>query len=1270
MGSEPDSVSAWTEQHSIMNDPTFVGTGAAALLGCMAQFEQSLCAVSERYRPTIFLDPRENQHGWLVPSSLDKELWKAKIVSGSLPPPIGCVQKKYAVHFPCAVGCPDITEQDWGPRSAHGRTFQEPAVSMWEVPAVEPDVVRPRDQEGHRSCFVDTKASMVNFPSRLQMGACFRKGRLRAKVHFSDQPVQTLLNRWIQQACRLDPPALSQYVQPVAGTTRSTGRFPGQGCTGSDNPCVDPPLGPGRPEGPPRPRPSRTGVSMLTQMMAQQAHLVPAALEVLREAKLPQVRDVVEVGSPRDGGRVPYDLFEPDQGRRTRQANVEWRIEELVQDAVHAVAYTVRCVQFPRRPIPRTYKPNVVMTPSRAGRHSLALPVDVRDFGAGIVTVLVRHEMLMDEVLQQVVDKTGGRLQHLLNLFQWRQVYFTDSCDRHVEFLVAPLVQYDWLALKTLPDGSVPPTGSSGQGVATAAEPPAEWPNIQLPPANLLFIPEPSAETIVRAANIRLAPAVLHERDAFTSAAHSFKWARVTRDTLGYFTVFDTHRHASIGECGVHIDLETLVAQAIQSAPFEVEAIQILTDPVPEYPRPQLVLREAGRPWGTAPIPWDLRGVDRGIRTVEHVAGQALSEALQHVDQVAPGRPSLTEGVSNAAIVVHDALGPVQRIIPRDLQSIQYFRALPAPTAIRFSEVQGPRFMGSSHMHEGTTISTTWMQALSVPPLRPALRLIIFRGEWSVAADLSYPYHMLDEMIARMLHQLSDVQHLPVGAGVVLSGALPPPNGYLQEVPLVVVEPMAGIPYVWDARPVGGGFQVLSAEAGTPPSRILSQSWRHNEWRLAVNGVPEEYCDRVLRPGDYLQPFHGDQPQPAGPLGHVFDMCPGIAAYAWFVPVRPQGLALGSTASIFEQLAHNLRGRRHAMGAHFVAAGTACVYGATHNVVCLHFPDAGLPSVQAVADALQELDQPQPWHELTRAAAVLPDTAIFTSHVRGAQSSTILLPAPGHRDHFFVLWVRPGTQLLRDLPAEARTELFPRRNLRTGDVLFFRPQSPDRPEAASSEGHSLLQLHAARVERRKLNPDRTGLHIIPTPGGRRRVPALAEAPVRIDLEACLPEGRVRNSSDERILRLPVPHDAVQLAFQSVSLAGFRSEVPDTQAMHPAAALLLAHTPVAARSAVVDALLFFVDGSYRAPYASWAVACFARSGDTWFWWGYLADRVADSFEAEGAFVGELYGQLVALCAGAGTGVPFTICYDCDGAASVAKRILPSVLTVPCAVQRLR
>ena len=99
MGSEPDSVSAWTEQHSIMNDPTFVGTGAAALLGCMAQFEQSLCAVSERYRPTIFLDPRENQHGWLVPSSLDKELWKAKIVSGSLPPPIGCVQKNTLCIF-------------------------------------------------------------------------------------------------------------------------------------------------------------------------------------------------------------------------------------------------------------------------------------------------------------------------------------------------------------------------------------------------------------------------------------------------------------------------------------------------------------------------------------------------------------------------------------------------------------------------------------------------------------------------------------------------------------------------------------------------------------------------------------------------------------------------------------------------------------------------------------------------------------------------------------------------------------------------------------------------------------------------------------------------------------------------------------------------------------------------------------------------------------------------------------------------------------------
>ena len=444
---------------------------------------------------------------------------------------------------------------------------------------------------------------------------------------------------------------------------------------------------------------------------------------------------------------------------------------------------------------------------------------------------------------------------------------------------------------------------------------------------------------------------------------------------------------------------------------------------------------------GTAPIPWDLRNVDRGIRTVEHVAGQALSEALQRVDQVAPGRPSLAEGVSNAAIVVHDALGPVQRIIPRDLQSIQYFRALPAPTAIRFSEAQGPRFMGSSHMHEGTTVSTTWMQALSVPPLRPALRLILFRGERSVAADLSYPYHMLDEMIARMLHQLSDVQHLPVGAGVVLSGALPPPNGYLQEVPLVVVEPMAGIPYVWDARPVGGGFQVISAAAGTPPSRILSQSWRHNKWRLAVNGVPEEYCDRVLRPGDYLQPLPWRSATAGGPAGSCHRYVSRDCCIRVVCAGSAQGLALGSTASIFEQLAHNLRGRRHAMGAHFVAAGTACVYGATHNVVCLHFPDAGLPSAQAVADALQELDQPQPWHELTRAAAVLPDTAIFTSHVRGAQSSTILPRAWAQRPTFFVLWVRPGTQLLRDLPAEARTELFPRRNLRTGDVLFFRPQS-------------------------------------------------------------------------------------------------------------------------------------------------------------------------------------------------------------------------------------
>ena len=268
--------------------------------------------------------------------------------------------------------------------------------------------------------------------------------------------------------------------------------------------------------------------------MAQQAHLIPAELEMQRDNKVPAMAHIFPVGSPRDQGRMPYDLFEPDLGRRTRQARHQWTMEELVQDAVHAVAYVVRCIQFPVRPLPRTYKPNVIMTPARAGRERLALPFDLRDVGCSIVTILAEHGMTIHAAMQQVQAKVATRFPALTDLIARGQLSFSDSRGRAVDILVAPLVQYEWV--RVLPADSQPDMPEVQEDVEDL-DPllhEYQWPRDNLPPAQILFTPEPDERSIIRAGQLQVFPAAFGEEAVFTAPTSSYKWALVMRETLGH----------------------------------------------------------------------------------------------------------------------------------------------------------------------------------------------------------------------------------------------------------------------------------------------------------------------------------------------------------------------------------------------------------------------------------------------------------------------------------------------------------------------------------------------------------------------------------------------------------------------------------------------------------------------------------------------------------------------------------------------------------------
>ncbi|CAE7506713.1 unnamed protein product, partial [Symbiodinium sp. CCMP2456] len=1038
--------------------------------------------------------------------------------------------------------CADYVDYRQTPEPPANRTFLGPVARMWDNDTVDKDAVL----------------------FRLPNGGC------RCSMLDGDQ--QALDEPGHEESC--------EVTQPFA---RATAYQWATQCPASSSSSKAAPLKP----------------TLITQMMAQQAHLVPAELEVRRDKGLPEIVDVLQIGSPRAHGRIPYDLFEPEQGRRTRQAQITWTVEELVQDAAHAVAYTVRCIQFPTVPIPRTFRPNLVMTPARAGREKIAIPVDAREFGGGIPTVLSGHGMAIAEVIHQVIDKTGVRLRHLTDRLARRRLEVTDSRQRTVDFIVAPLVQYEWLLLSEVGDDMPMQRGASEDGHDPSEAPPTSWPVARLPPANLLFTPEPSEASIAKAGAVQIYPAVFREGDAFTSPTSDFKWARVTRDTLGYFTVFDAQRHVSLG-CGS-------------------------------------------------------TGAGRGIKTGEHLPGQNLFEALAEVEALSPG-----------------LLGPSHSHPPENLEAIQHMRVFTFPASIRFSRHDGPRFFGSSWLHEGTTASTTWMQALSVPTAAPALRLILFRGANSASADLSPPYHLLDEIMAHLLDQISGDHPLAHGSGVVLSGSLPPQLGYLQEVPLVIMEPTAATPYLWDARPIGGGLQLLHAASDAPCSEILSTSWRDVQWRLAINGVPEEYCNRPIRAGDFLQPFFGSQIQTAVPQGHVLDLCPSLEAYTWYAPVRPNGIPVATVREIAVRLGENLRARRHAMGAHYHMAGTASVHGSFHGVVRLHFARPRPPGQSSVTQALAELDYPQGWQEVSRTAVAVPDTAIYASKPRRGNSNTVLLPAPRHPEHFFVLLISPDMSVLPDLPAGSGTELYPRRDLRTGDVLYFRRERNNDPEPASSadgtDGHSLLQTRASIKKKNILHS------AIATPFGRRDIPMqlrpnrqstiiqlASEIPVAA-AEVC-PSGDAKQRHVQ--MQCGVNLDMFEAAFEGFGIAMFDKDWSDVPSLHPDAKHFLQTCPRICRDQPIEAMQMYVDGSFfpcqgHGAKAGWSICALGLQQGSWGWIGiHVANAPCQGSSAtlftpvRSCFEAELAATCHAMAVACAVPIPTLIAFDSTSAGDLAQ-----------------
>ena len=432
---------------------------------------------------------------------------------------------------------------------------------------------------------------------------------------------------------------------------------------------------------------------------------------------------------------------------------------------------------------------------------------------------------------------------------------------------------------------------------------------------------------------------------------------------------------------------------------------------------------------------------------------------------------------------------------------------------------------------------------------------------------------------------------------------------------------------------MGGGLQALSYDAATSSTEILPATWTEEGWNLAVNGVPVTSMNRAVRPGDLLQPYHGNQPYPVVPQGFILGLCPQLAVLAWPAWIREGGLPMTTFETLFPRFVELSRSRRVTMGAFYRDAGFAAVLGPVHGTIHLHFPN-GVANHPRGCGWLTMLDHPPPWADVLKAAVLWPETSLFTTSSQDVAGQTVLIPAPAYAEQHLVIVVPPQSGLVDGLPGEANAQLFPRRSLNSGDVLYLQRDPGRMPEPDTDIEEEFAVLLQTRVRRIASTRQASGA-TIPTPFGRRLLlpdsagskgTRMAPGPLdsvdrRICLDRAIPAANSRRLAGRAYMHLGATADAFADVFADFSLACLQSQRPKGDGLPPKIQSFLQSLPLLA-DRMPQALQIYVDGSFFPATASssaragWALVVLALcdtelAGST----STLGQEVASSFEVE-------------------------------------------------------
>ncbi|CAE7233802.1 unnamed protein product, partial [Symbiodinium necroappetens] len=185
----------------------------------------------------------------------------------------------------------------------------------------------------------------------------------------------------------------------------------------------------------------------------------------------------------------------------------------------------------------------------------------------------------------------------------------------------------------------------------------------------------PGSIALLRADSIMVSPVDKRAAPIFEGPLSRFAWGGQSgSDEATVFTVFDHVRHVLVEKCAPGASLHDVVALALSDAPFQVGAVQVLSDVLPGLPALQIVLSELRRPVDELPIPWDFRQIGEPIKTVRHRALQDSTDALLDAQQLLHSPRDLRNEVAAGVVVVQDAIGALRPALPRALEEVQFFR--------------------------------------------------------------------------------------------------------------------------------------------------------------------------------------------------------------------------------------------------------------------------------------------------------------------------------------------------------------------------------------------------------------------------------------------------------------------------------------------------------------------------------------------------------------------------------------------------------------------